>query len=161
MEQVELKNRKGHCLSILSLFIVGILGCTHLSGVFLITKYVYFWDSGTPTERMIIFNNKDDVRSIVSGIPIVPSNAEYQSNAEVGNTEYVERYSFDGEWLLANTILITDSVSLSRYWIVRIPDNMEHRIDGITRLTFGPLDLSEFDSIISLNSINVSEFSSQ
>lgn len=154
MELDGLKNRNGNNLAIFSLLFVGLLGCTHLFGVSPITKYVYFWDSGTPKERMIIFNRTDDVRNIVSGIPIVPCNAEYQKNAEVGNTEYVEEYSFDGEWLLARTVLLTDTVSRTRYWIVRIPDNMEHRIDEITKSTFGPLTFSEFDSIVNLTKQN-------
>lgn len=157
----ESKNKIGYYISIFSMLFIGILGCTHHWGVYPITKFVYFWDSGTPTERMIIFNSTDDVQRIVSGIPIVPCNAEYQKNSEVGNTEYVEKYSFDGEWLLASTILLTDSVPIIRYWIVRIPDNMKHGIDEITKSTYGPLNSSQFDSIVALNRIHESVSSFQ
>ena len=159
LDVLKLKNRNGIYLSMFSLIFVGVVGCTHLFGVYPITKNVYLWDAGTPKERIIVFNSKDDVRNIVSGIPIIPCNAEYQRNAEVGNTEYVENYSFDGKWLLASTILLTDSASLTRYWIVNILNNTEYRIDEITKSTFGPLNYSEFDSIVVLNRIHAPEFS--
>ncbi len=161
MELVGLRKRNSIYLSMLSLLFVGIVGCTYLYGVHPITKNVYLWDAGTPKEKMIVFNSNDDVQSIVSGTPIVPCNFEYQKNAEVGNTEYVEKYSFDGKWLLASTVLLTNSNSLTRYWIVYIPDNIEHGIDEITKSTFGPLNHSEFDSIINLYEIHESNFSSQ
>lgn len=156
-----LKNRNDSCLSIFLLLFVGIVGCTHFFGVYPITKNVYDLDSGTYKERIIIFNSSDDARKIVSGIPIIPCNAEYQRNAKLGNTEYVEEYSFDGKWLLASTVLLADSISTTRYWIVNIPDNMGHGIDEITKSTFGPLTNSEFDSIILLNGIHKSKFFSQ
>lgn len=160
MELVKSKNRNGFCLSLFSLSLVGLIGCSLFFGVYPITENVYYWDAGTPKERMIIFNNEDDLRDIVSGIPLVPCNAEYQKNCQLCNTEYVEEYSYDGEWLLARTLLLTDSVSYTRYWIVRIPNNLEHRIDEITQSTLGPLNFSEFDSIVVLNRIRESRFSS-
>ena len=160
MELVKSKISNSFRLSLFSLFLFGLIGCSFLFGIYPITENVYYWDAGTPKERLIIFNNKDDLHNIVSGIPIVPSNLEFQKNCELCYTEYVKEYSYDGKWLLASTVLFTDSNSLTRYWIVKIPDNMEHGIDEITKSTFGPLNYYEFDSIILFYGINESKFSS-
>ena len=161
MELVKSKNRNGFRLSLFSLPLFGLIGCSFLFGVYPITENVYYWDAGTPKERLIIFNNKDDLHNIVSGIPIVPSDLVFQKNGELCYTEYVKEYSYDGKWLLASTVLLTDSSSFTRYWIVKIPDNTEYGIEEITKSTFGPLDHSEFDSIMILNGIHESKFSSQ
>ena len=123
MELVKSKNSNSFRLSLFSLFLFGLIGCSFLFGIYPITENVYYWDAGTPKERLIIFNNKDDLHNI-------------------------------------STVLLTDSNSLTRYWIVKIPDNMEHGIDEITKSTFGPLNYYEFDSIILFYGINESKFSS-
>ena len=156
MKLVKSKNSNSFRLSLFSLFLFGLIGCSFLFGIYPITENVYYWDAGTPKERLIIFNNKDDLHNIVSGIPIVPSNLEFQKNCELCYTEYVKEYSYDGKWLLASTVLLTDSNSLTRYWIVKIPNNVNHRIDEITRSTFGPLNFSQFDSVATLNRIHKS-----
>ena len=101
-------------------------------------------DAGTSKEKIIIFNSESKVWNIVSGIPIIPSDVEFQKE---DSYEYVEEYSYDSEWLMAKTTQLTDSSTCTRYWISHIPDNVEHELKEITKSTLGPLDRSEYDSI--------------
>ena len=143
MEQGSSKNK--FCFWIIGILIVVAQGCDHLFGIYPITSNVYMMDSGTPKEKIIIFNSESKAWNIVSGIPVIPNNVEYgKKNAY----EYVEEYSYDSEWLMAKTSQITDSSIDTRYWIVHIPNKEEHELDKITKATLGPLSRSEYDSII-------------
>lgn len=146
MEQGKLRNNI--YLLLIAILIVFFQGCASLFGIYPITKNVYLWDAGTPTEKVIIFNSEDKAWNIVSGISIIPSDAEFQKEAYNNTYEYVEEYSYDGEWLLSKTTQLTDSSTNTRYWIVHIPDKEEHELEEIQKSTIGPLNRSEYDSII-------------
>ena len=148
------KSRNKHCLWLILILIVVFQGCARLFGIYPITKNVYLWDAGTPKEKVIIFNSEDKAWNIVSGISIIPSDAEFQKEAYNNTYEYVEEYSYDGEWLLAETTQLTDSFTNTRYWIVHIPDNEEHELDKIIKSTIGPLTRTEYDNIIASKNIS-------
>ena len=152
MEQGKLRNK--HCLWLILILIVVFQGCARLFGIYPITKNVYLWDAGTPKEKVIIFNSEDKAWNIVSGISIIPSDAEFQKEDDEGSYEYVEKYSYDGEWLMAETTQLTDSSINTRYWIVHIPEKEEPELEEITKSTLGPLSRSEYDSIV--DSMNIS-----
>ena len=147
------KSRNKLCLWLIVIPIVVFQGCARLFGIYPITKNVYMMDAGTPKEKVIIFNSEDKAWNIVSGIPIIPSDAEFQKKCDAGSYEYVEEYSYDGEWLLSKTTQLTDSSTSTRYWIVHILDKEEHELKEIQKSTLGPLNRSEYDSVIDSKNI--------
>ena len=143
MEQVKSRNRSK--LWLIAVSMLAFQSCASLNGIYPIAKNVYLMDSGTPKEKIIIFNPEGNVRNIVSGIPIVPSNEEFQREDVY---EYVEDYSYNGEWLMAKTQQLTDSSSCTRYWIIHLPINKEYDYQEITNSTYGPLSSAEYDSVL-------------
>lgn len=147
------KSRNKFCLGLIVLLIVVFQGCAYLFGVYPITKNVYLWDAGTPKEKVIVYYSKSNAWNMKSGFSIIPSDIEFQKEPYNNTYEYVEDYSYDGEWLVAKTTQLTDSSTNIRYWIVHIPDKEEHELEEIQKETLGPLNHSEYDSIIASKNI--------
>lgn len=147
----KLKNRT----CVLQTFITAsvLLSCAHISGVFPIVGNIYYWDAGTPFERMIVYNDSKTPWNMVSGIPVFPSDSCYQCNATLGITEYVEEFSHNTEWILARTVFLMDSVTFERYWVLHIPNNTKMNMNLIKESTYGPFDCFELDSVVTLKGI--------
>ena len=127
----------------LYILILELGSCSQISGMYPITGCLFLWDAGTPKERMIIFSNNTNY----SGIPIIPSNTQYQKNTDVGVAEYVVNYLYDKDWILATTISQKDSVQHKWYWAVYLHGTISEKLDLISKNSYGPLSRKEFDSI--------------
>ena len=151
MGRAESKNNIG-CL-IIYLISLSLTGCAYFLGVYRITDSVYFWDVGDQNERIIIYNSVDKPWKIISGIPIVPNDSQYQENAKNGIIEYVDDFLYEQDWLFVRTIVQTNSNELERYWMVYLPSHIEKSVEEIKDKTYGPFMSSECDSVFSLLSV--------
>lgn len=141
--------------------IIMILGsCSSFWGAHPITDCIFLWDAGTYKERLIIYNEKDHQWNIVSGIPVIPSNIQYQNNMSMnssghvsGYSEYVKEYLYNEPWILATTEILIDSMKEERFWIVKLPQKTKGNLKIIEKNTFGPLSRETFDSIADIKGV--------
>ena len=155
MEKEKLNNKIGiYFFCIISLY--NIVSCNHFWGIYPISENVLLWDRGTPYEKIIIYNDGVMPWKRVSGIPIIPSNNQFQINTKTEVNEYVKSFSNNKEWLLAKTIASADSCMQERYWIIHFSNIGKMSENDIADSTFGPFNKSEFDIVITQKQINKS-----
>lgn len=133
-----------------------IVSCNHFFGIYPISENVLLWDCGTPYEKIIIYNDEVMPWKRVSGIPVIPSNAQFQINALNRENEYVDIFSNNKEWLLAKTIVSVDTCMRERYWIIHFSNSKKMDIKDIADSTFGPFDMSEFHIMVAQKQIDKS-----
>ena len=133
---------------VFSLIIFEIFSCGNITGFYPIAKNIYLWDEGTPEERIIIYTDEKIPWNINSGIPVVPSNRQFQENCQNYKnaiSEYVVSYSYSKEWLIAHTVASSKTVCEDRYWILHLPQTQNPQIEEIEDSTIGPLNRYDFE----------------
>ena len=135
-----------------SVFLI-ISSCTNTSGIYPISNDIYLWDIGTYKERIIVYSEKKMTINTTSAIPVIPSNEQYQENAQRCIAEYVVSYSSNQDWLVAQTKASKDDMRNNRYWVLHFPRGNNTTINDIQDSTFGPLDFLQLRSVMRKNNV--------
>ena len=135
-----------------SVFLI-ISSCTNTSGVYPLSNDIYLWDVGTNKERIIVYCEKKMTSNTISAIPVVPSNEQYQENAQKCISEYVVSYSSNQDWLVAQTIASKDDMQNNRYWLLHFPRGNNTKKNDIQDSTIGPLDFLHLKNIMKKNNV--------
>ena len=149
-----LQNKK--YLVVLFSAVLGLLlmaGCARAFGVYHIKDNIYFWDAGTPNERIIVYNENKSSRIIgfKGAASVIPNEETYKRNCKTGISEYVESYAFDNEWLIARS-----EVGLYKhYWILKFPTWNNASLEEIEKMTIGPLDSLSFYKLVKEENIEL------
>ena len=149
MEQVKFVHQnKKHLAAVFAAVFEMLLmvGCSHVFGVYHIKGNIYFWDAGTPHERIIVYNENKSSRIIGfnGAASVIPNRETFEQSCKNGISEYVESYAFDKEWLIARSV-----AELSKhYWVLRFPTEKKASLEEIEKKTIGPLDSVSFYQLV-------------